>query len=455
MPTWEQYLADHRSESLDALLDLCRIPSISALPERAADVQRAAAWLAAWLGAAGIEAVQVMPTARHPAVYGEWLHAPGKPTVLVYGHYDVQPVDPLDLWTTPPFEPTVRDGKLYARGATDNKGNMFAALIGIAATLRATGKLPINIKFCLEGQEEIGSQGMDEFIAAHREQFACDFVLNADAGQWSETEPAIEIGLRGLAGMQIDVLGAKADLHSGGFGGAIANPLHALAELVASMHTPTGKVAVAGFYEDVATLGAEERARIAAIPETDAEFLALAGAMETFGEPGYSTRERLWVRPTLEVNGMWGGFQGAGTKTVLPSAGHVKITCRLVPNQDPAKILRQLQAHIESHTPRGVKVVVHPGSGSPAYLMPMEHPGNRAVRDVLFAMYGREPYYTRSGGTVAICGAFLRELGAYSITFGFGLPGEQIHAPNEFYWLSSFEKAQRAWCLLLERLGKW
>ncbi len=453
MSQWCSYLQDHRSRFVEELLDFCRIPSVSALPEHAGDVQRAAEWVAARLYAAGLEDVRVMHTGGHPVVYGQWTHAPEAPTVLIYGHFDTQPADPLGLWITPPFEPTIREERVYARGACDDKGNLLGAVIALEAMLHADGALPLNVKVLAEGQEEIGSPQLPAFVAANDALLACDLVLNADGGQWSETEPEINVGLRGLCSLEIELRGASGDLHSGGYGGSVQNPLHALASLVASMHTPEGAVAVAGFYDDVAPLSADERARIAAVPYDEAAYKAEVGVQELFGEPGYSTYERLWVRPTLEVNGMWGGFQGQGIKTVLPHLARAKISCRLVPNQHPATILERLQAHIEAHRPRGVELTVYPSAAMAwPYRVPADHPGNLAVRAVLAELYGREPYYTMSGGTVPVCELFLRHLNAYSISFAFGLRDEQVHAPNEFFRLASFEREQVAYCMLLERL---
>lgn len=454
MSQWESYLQEHKPRFVDELLELLRIASISALSEHAADVRRAADWVAGRLQRAGVEAVEVMPTGGHPVVYGEWLHAPGRPTVLVYGHFDVQPADPLHLWTSPPFEPTIRDGRVYARGACDNKGNLLPAIIAVEALLRAEGALPVNCKFLCEGQEEIGSPQLDRFVAAHKGKLACDLVINTDGGQWSETEPSLLVGLRGICSLEIDVRGARSDLHSGGYGGAVQNPLHALAQLVTSLHTPEGAVAVEGFYDGVEVLDAAERARIAAVPFDEAEYKAQIGVEELFGEPGYSTVERTWVRPTLEVNGLWGGFQGEGTKTVLPSEAHAKITCRLVPNQDPERVLDRIEAHLRRHRPQGVQVTVRRGSASARpYRVPADHAGNRAARAVLAGLYGCEPYHVRAGGSVPICSILLEHLDAYAVGFGFGLRDEQVHAPDEFFRLASFERSQRAFCLLLEELA--
>lgn len=455
MAEWSDYLRRNRPRFVAELIEFVGIPSVSGQPEYAADVSHAADWLARRLAAAGIETARVMPTGGHPAVYGDWLRAPGKPTLLVYGHFDVQPPDPPAAWTTPPFEPAVRDGRLYGRGASDNKGPLLTAVVSIEALLRTAGALPVNVKFLFEGQEEIGSPQMADFIAANRDLLACDAVLSTDSLQWSESEPMLMMGLRGFCNLQIDVTGPNTDRHSGLCGGAINNPLHALARLLASLHTPDGKVAVEGFYDDVVPLSEEERALIAALPYDEAAYKADAGVDALFGEPGYCTYERLWTRPTLEVNGMWGGFQGEGAKTVLPSEAHAKISCRLVPDQDPATILRLVSDHVAEQAPPGVRVSVRPGgAGSEAYVVPADHPCCRAAHEVLAEVYGRAPHYARMGGSVPITGIFLKALGAHTIGFGFSLTDEPAHAPDEFFRLSSFERGQTAWCRLLERLGQ-
>jgi len=450
----ETYLNEHQDRYLNELLDFLRIPSISSLPDHAGDVERAAVWVADRLAAAGMEHIHTMPTGGHPVVYGDWLHAANKPTILIYGHFDTQPVDPLDLWTAPPFEPQVRDGRVYARGATDDKGNMLVPILAVEALLHSEGTLPVNIKFLFEGQEEIGSPQIPAFIAAHKELFACDLAVSSDGGQWSETEPGILLGLRGGCGVQIDVQGAKTDLHSGEYGGAIQNPLHALVHLLASMRSADGKILVEGFYDDVAPLSDAERASLAAVPFDEQQYGDAIGVDALFGEPGFTTRERTWARPTLEINGIYGGFQGDGIKTVLPNAAHAKITCRLVPNQDPDTIAQRVIDHVHKHAPTGVRVSAWqlPFRGHP-YLMPADHPGNEVARGVLTQLYGREPYYVRTGGSIPIVQVFLQELGVHTVNFGFGLPDEQLHAPDEFFRLASFERGQRGYVMLLHRLA--
>ncbi len=456
MTAWKSYLQKNQDRYLKELLEFLSIPSISSLKAHKADVEKAAEWVAARLKVAGIENVQVLPTGGHPVVYGEWLHAPGKPTVLIYGHFDTQPVDPLELWSQPPFEPTVKEERVYARGASDDKGNMLAPILSLEAMLSTEHKLPVNVKCFFEGQEEIGSPQLPAFISANRELLACDLIFSADGGQWDEDQPALMIGLRGLCALQIDVQAARSDTHSGTFGGTIMNPIHALARLLDSMHTPKGKVAVEGFYDAVRPLSDTERAQIAKIPYDESDYKAKLGVNELYGEPGFSTYERAWSRPTLEVNGIWGGFQGEGFKTVLPATAHAKISCRLVPDQDPQEMVKQVSAHVEKHAPEGVTVKVRPDpSMAYPYLIPHDHPGNRAARHVHREIYGKEPYFARMGGSIPVCGIFLKELGAHTVNFAFGLQDENVHGPDEFFRLKNFSRSQLAYALLLEQLHSW
>lgn len=454
MAEWQAYLQQQRDRFTDELLELLRIPSISSLPEHAQDVQRAAEWVAARLERAGLEQVAVLSTGGHPVVYGSWLHAPDKPTVLIYGHFDTQPVDPIEQWSTPPFEPSIRDGRVYARGASDDKGSMLVAILAVEALLRTAGRLPLNVKFLLEGQEEIGSPEIPAFLEAERERFACDMVISADSLQWSEQQPAILIGSKGLAAIQIDVQGPATDLHSGLFGGVLENPIHALVRILDSLRDSDGTILVDGFLEAAEPLSEQDRQLIGAVPFDEQAYRARLGVPDLAGEPGYSTLERNWARPTLEVNGIWGGFQGAGVKTVIPGTAHAKITCRLVAGQEPERIVEMLSEHVRRHTPPGVRATVQPLPGrARPYLMPVDHPGNRAARRVLQELYGVEPIYTRVGGSVPISELFLRTLGCYSVGFGFILDDEQFHAPDEFFRLASFERGQVAYCMLLEELG--
>ncbi len=452
--TWETYLAEQQPRYQDELLQFLSIPSISALPEHAGAVQQAAHWVADRLTTAGMENVRILPTSGHPVVYAEWLHAPGKPTVMIYGHFDTQPADPLNLWTSPPFEPQIRHDRVYARGASDDKGNMFIPILAVEALLKTEGALPINVKFFLEGQEEIGSPQLPTLIANQRDLLACDLVLSADGGQHDEDQPGLLIAFKGLVGVQIDVRGARTDLHSGVYGGAVANPIHALVYILDTMHSPEGKILVEGFYDAVEPLSAEVRAAIAAVPFDEKTYKDAIGVNALVSEPGYTPQEHLAGRPTLEVNGIWGGFQGEGTKTVLPNEAHAKITCRLVANQDPATIVSLLTRHVERNTPPGVRAMVRslPGAAKP-YLVPVDHWGNRAAEAVLTELYGKAPYYLRIGGSIPVCELFLSILGAYTVNFAFGLMDEQIHAPDEFFRLSSFRRGPVAYGKLLHKLA--
>ncbi len=455
MSDWTSYLNARDDDAVRELQELLRIPSVSALPEHADDVRAAGQWVLRRMQQAGIEHVEMMETGGHPVVYGDWLHAPGKPTVMIYGHFDVQPVDPVNLWVTPPFDPAIRDGRIYARGANDDKGNMLPPIQAVEALLATEGALPINVKFFFEGQEEIGSPTLPTFISDNRTKFACDMVISSDGGQWSETEPALLIGLRGLCAVQIDVTGPSHDLHSGGAGGSIQNPIHALVALLNTLHAPDGTILVEGFLDSVRPLSEQDRAYLAEIPYDEEAYKQRLGVSEVFGEPGFSSYERITARPTIELNGIWGGFSGAGTKTVIPSTAHAKITCRLVADQDPNAMLELLQAHIEKHTPPGVSIHLDLSeSSAQPYLMPADHPGNDAARDVLRELYGREPYYARSGGSIPVCTLFKNSLDVYTVNFAFALNDELQHSPNEFFRLENFHRGRHAYVKFLKRLAQ-
>ena len=453
MSKWQNYLEQNQARYLDELVDFLKIPSISSLPEHTEDIKRAAEWVKSRMAQAGIENLKILPTGGHPVVYGDWLHADDAPTILIYGHFDVQPVDPLNLWQRPPFEPVISEDRVYARGATDDKGNMLVPILAIEALLQSEGELPVNLKFLFEGQEEIGSPQLPAFMAEQAARYGCDLVVSSDGGQWREDQPALLVGSKGLCALQIDVLGANSDLHSGIYGGTIQNPLHALTAIVASMRDADGKILVPGFYDAVRPLSDSDRAQFAAVPYDEADYLGTIGLSEPFGEPGYTTYERGGGRPTLEVNGIWGGFQGDGVKTVLPNAAHAKITCRLVTDQDPTEIYNCIKQHVENVAPVGVTVNVsrNPSTAYP-YLMPPEHPANQLASRVLQELYGKEPYYVRTGGSVPLYTLFKEHLGVYSLTFAFGLEDENLHAPNEFYRLASFRRGQTAYCKLLHKL---
>ena len=448
---WQDYLKEHQERFLDELQEFLRIPSISALPDHRTDVENAGQWVAQRLVKAGIEHVEVLPTEGHPVVYGDWLHAPGKPTLLIYGHFDVQPVDPVELWSSPPFEPVVRDGRIYARGASDDKGNMLAPILATEALLATTRTLPLNVKFLIEGQEEIGSPDLPPFMKAEAPRFAADMAVSADGSQWSEQEPAIWVSLRGLCAIQINVRGPSRDLHSGLFGGAVQNPVHALVRLLDSMRSPDGRVLVEGFYDEVRAPDDRMREELARVPYEEQELLSSIGISETFGEPGYSTYEREWIRPTLEINGIWGGFQGDGMKTVLPRQAHAKITCRLVADQDPERVIEAVSRHVAANTPPGVEAeVVKLGSSAKPYSIPIDHPGNASASRVHQELYGMRPYVVGSGGSIATCGLILDHLGIHTVNLSFGLDDECAHSPDEFFRLASFQRAQSAHARFIE-----
>ncbi len=451
---YQQYLAAHQDRFVEEYLEFLRFPSISALPAHAPDVRGAAEWVANRVTQAGLENAAVMETGGHPVVYGDWLHAPGQPTVLIYGHLDVQPVDPLDLWDHPPFEPRLADDRVSARGASDSKGNMFPTIVALEGLLQSEGRLPVNVKLCYEGQEEIGSPQISDFLARHKEKFACDIAVSSDGGQFDAEQPSLTVALRGICAVQVDVTGPSRDLHSGSYGGAVRNPNHALAAMLAGLHNRDGSVAVPGFYDRVREATAEERAQTAAVPFSEEEFLTETGAPAVFGAPGYTTRERIWHRPTLEINGVWGGYQEAGIKTVLPSRAGAKITCRLVADQDPEEIRTLLIDHLTNAAPEGVVVEVQRLSmdGKP-YEIPSGNRFNRIAAKVLTEEYGKAPVYLRAGGSIPITGCFRDHLGVHTVNFGFGLKDELAHSPNEFFRLSSFRRSQRLYARLLRRMA--
>ena len=449
---WSDYLEKYKSQFTQELIDFVSIPSISAQDEHFDDVMNAGNWVVRRLVAAGISNARLLPTKTHPVVYADWLLAgEDKPTILIYGHFDVQPVDPLDSWESPPFQPEIRDNCIFGRGASDDKGNMLAPIIAIEAYLKANGSLPVNVKFFYEGQEEIGSPTLPEFIKENGSMLSADMIFSSDGGQWGKDQPSLVMGLKGLVGCELKVTAAGRDLHSGMHGGGVANPIHALSLIISSMKDKFGKITVDGFYDDVIDLTVEDRREIAKVPFDEDDYCKSVGAPEAFGEIGYTIPESRWARPTLELNGIWGGYQGKGTKTVLPSEASAKITCRLVADQKPAKIYELLKVHIESNVPKGVTVSVDqlPGNANP-FLVPNGHNSSEIVRSVLQKLYSKKPFEIRVGGSIPVMSTLLEELGVHATMFAFGLDDEQIHAPNEFFRLESFEKAQKAYCLLLE-----
>jgi len=437
------------------LVEFASIPSVSTDPAHAADIDRAARWVAAEVAAAGPFTMRTLPTHGNPVVYGEWLGAPGKPTVLVYGHYDVQPPDPLEKWHTAPWTPTVRDGRLYARGVSDDKGPMLIPIAVAEAFFATAGRLPINIKFMFEGEEEIGSRHLDAFVQQHKALLAADVVVSADGAMWRIDEPSLTVASRGLCGLELTLTAAAKDLHSGRHGGGVANPLHAMATLIASLHEPDGRVAVAGFYDEVRELSSAERAALAALPYDERAYLQQVGASSGFGEPGYTTLERQWTRPTLEVNGMWGGYQGPGQKTVIPSEAHAKITCRLVPDQDPHAVAAVVTRHLESHVPPGVRLSLsNADHGSRAAHIRPDHFALKAADLALQATYGVRPLVVRMGGTVPISELFQRHMGLDTVFFSFSTADEDFHAPNEFFRVHRLHEGLEAWARYWTILGE-
>ncbi len=426
------YIQERRTAFVEELKTFCRIPSVSTKSEHKADIQKAAEWLTDTMRAIGLEHIRIMPTAGHPVVYADWLHAPGKPTALVYGHYDVQPAEPLDLWITGPFDPTVRDGELYARGAVDDKGQVFMHLKALEAHLKTRGALPVNVKLLIEGEEEIGSPNLDPFIAQHQGLLAADVVVISDTAMIAKGAPGITHGLRGLVYFQIDVEGTKSDLHSGSFGGAVINPAFALAQILSRLKDKNGRITIPGFYDDVRKLTAEERRAIARLPFSETKLQKEIGAPALFGEKGFTTLERLWARPTLEVNGLHSGFIGEGAKTVLPGRAMAKVSMRLVPNQNPAKIARLFTQHVKRLSPKTVrlKITEISGRGMP-WLAPTDHPTMQAMAQAIEKGFGKKPVFTRTGGTIPVVATFTRLLKTPSLLMGIGLPDENAHAPNE------------------------
>lgn len=427
-----EHARGNRDRYLSELCELLSIPSVSAQEAHKQDVERAARWLCDRLVSAGFPRADVMATPGHPIVYAEWLAAgPEAPTVLVYGHYDVQPPDPVDEWATPPFEPTVLGDDLYARGASDDKGQLYVHIAAASACHETQGAPPINVKFILEGEEEIGSPSLGPFIAEHAELLAADVALVSDTHILSRDQPSIVYALRGIAGAEVEVTGPAFDLHSGSFGGAVHNPIHALCAMVAHLHDEEGRIAIPGFYDAVRELSAEERAELARAPFDRKAWLAQAGVRTDWGEANYTIAERASARPTLDVNGIWGGYTGQGAKTVLPSKAHAKITMRLVPDQDPDRIGELLRDFLVAIAPSTVDVAVSVrGGGRPATVR-RDSPAMRAAAEAYARAFGRAPVYVREGGSIPVVAAFRRLLGLNTILMGFGLPDDRLHSPNE------------------------
>lgn len=439
---------------LDDLKTLLAIPSVSTDPSRKGEVHRCAEEVARQMRQAGLNDVAVMDTSGHPVVFGQYLVDPALPTALVYGHYDVQPEDPIELWTSPPFEPTERDGKLYARGATDDKGQFLCHIKAIATLLADTGSLPINVKVIIEGEEEIGSPNLAPFLNAHKELLAADVLVVSDSAMFAPGQPSLVYALRGLAFIQIDLKGADSDLHSGVFGGAVPNPGMELARILAALKDENERVTVPGFYDDVLDLSPQERAAYAALPFDDEAFRAELNVPGLSGETGYSPLEQRTARPTLEVNGMLCGYTGPGSKTVLPGRAMAKISCRLVPNQDPKKIADLLEKHVRSLCSPNVECTITARHGGHPWLTPADHPALEAAAEAVRAVYGKDPVRVREGGSIPIVVDFQNILGLPGILLGFGLNDENLHAPNEHFRIENYYKGIELSAELLKALAK-
>lgn len=445
-----EHLKKNFSDYLEELKIFARIQSISTDPSFAPEVARAGNWVANRLKQAGVPSVEIIQTAGHPVVYGEWLTSPEQPTLLIYGHYDVQPPDPLDKWISPPFEPEVRtvggEKRLYARGVSDDKGPMLIPILVTEAFKQISGTPPINLKFLFEGEEEVGSKHLEEVVESNKARIGADFVMSADGAMWRSDVSSVNISSRGSCALEFTLTGPGKDLHSGRHGGAILNPLVAMARLVASLHTADGRVAVEGFYDSALELTESERATLQSIPWSDEKYLGEIGATMAYGEPGRSTLERHWTRPTLELNGMWGGYTGPGGKTVIPSQAHAKISCRLVPNQEPEQMQRLVIKHLQLFCPEGMRLEISSEKkGARPYAIPSDHIGLEIARKVLAQVDGRQPIEARVGGTLPIAEVFHRILGTELVFFSFSIGDEDFHAPNEFFRLSRLKAGLEAW----------
>ena len=439
------YARSNRDLHLDELKEFLSIPSISAQPAHKPDIERAARWVADHLKSIGMTHAEVYPTTGHPIVMAEWMGAGSRrPTILVYGHYDVQPVDPLNLWLSDPFKPEVRGDDLFARGASDDKGQIFAHMKAAESLLKTNGKLPINLKFLVEGEEEIGGQSLDPFVEMHKSELAADVALISDSHMLRPDLPAIAYGLRGLAYIQVEVTGPAGDLHSGSFGGAIYNPIQALAEMIASLKNHDGYITVPGFYDKVRPIDDDERQTLAAVPFGEEQFKKEAGVTQTWGEKGYTVMEQITARPTLELNGIWGGYTGEGSKTVLPSKAYAKISCRLVADQDYREISRLLNEHLKRIAPPHVRVEVKPLHGGHGILIDRKAPAIQAAAASLERAFGQQPVFMREGGSIPVVASFKQMLGVDTVLMGLGLSDDNLHAPNEKFHLPNFYRGIEA-----------
>jgi acetylornithine deacetylase/succinyl-diaminopimelate desuccinylase-like protein len=439
MQAWKEYQLANKDRFLDELLELLRIPSISARSEHKNDMVACAEKVQQRLLEAGADKAEIYSTDGHPVVYGEKITDPSKPTVLVYGHYDVQPADPLELWHSGPFEPVIKDGKIFARGSCDDKGQFYMHVKALE-TMVQTNSLPTNIKFCIEGEEEVGSPNLAKFVASHKDLLKADVILISDTAMISMDTPSIDIGVRGLSYIEIEVTGPNRDLHSGVYGGAVANPITVLAKMIASCHDENNHITIPGFYDDVVEATPAERKLMAARPYDEDEYKKDLGVKELWGEKGYATNERTGIRPTLELNGIWGGYTGEGAKTVLPSKAFAKISARLVPNQSAKKITEKLLKYFTSIAPAGVTVKAEEHHGGEPYMTPIDSTAYKAAAKAVKATFGKDPIPVRGGGSIPICSLFEKELGVKIVFMGFGLDSDNLHSPNEKYDIINFYK---------------
>jgi succinyl-diaminopimelate desuccinylase len=453
MPEIDDYLTKNARRFEDELCDLLRIASVSADSRHKADVRRAAEWVLAQFQSLGLKP-ELIETAGHPLIYAESAAVPGTPTVLVYGHYDVQPPDPLGEWISPPFEPTRRNGNIYARGATDDKGQMLTHVKAAEAWLKTAGKLPVQLKFLIEGEEEVGSENLYKFIAANREKLTANVAVISDCSQFGPGQPAITYGLRGLAYFELRLVGPRQDLHSGTFGGAVVNPAIALAKIMADLIDAHGRVHVPGFYDDVLPLTNRERKQFAALPFDEANFKKQIGVAAVAGEEGYTTLERRSARPTFDINGLTSGYQGEGAKTVLPAKASAKFSFRLVPNQDPKKIGTALKAHLQKLCPPGVTMELIDHSGAPGVVVPLESPYVAAASRAIEHGFGQAPVFIREGGSIPVVSDFKQQLGIDTLLLGWGLDDDNTHSPNEKFCLADFHRGIKSSARLWEELAK-
>jgi acetylornithine deacetylase/succinyl-diaminopimelate desuccinylase-like protein len=437
----ETFVRENEKRLLDELFALLRIPSISTSPDHRADVERAAKYVADALKQADLENVEIIPTAGHPLVYADWLHAPGKPTVLCYGHYDVQPPDPLELWETPPFEPTVRNGNVYARGSADDKGQMYMHIKAVEALKSARGTLPVNLKFLIEGEEEVGGAGIAKYVAEHPDRLAADVALVSDTALYAEDLPTLCIGLRGLIYTEVEARGPARDLHSGLYGGAAPNAVWGLIELLSKCKDENGHIRIPGIYEDVVAPAPEERKSWESLPFSESDFLKKeVGATSLVLEPGYSVLESTWARPTMEVHGIAGGFTGAGSKTVIPAKATAKVSFRVVPNQDQDKVVESFRRFLKDNAPTGIEIELRVLSASPAIMVNPQHPAIQVAARVFSQVLGKPTVFTRSGGSIPVVGDFANHLRIPTVLMGFGLPDDGLHSPNEKYRIENYYK---------------